>query len=60
MPKDWRVDDAKIEPSEFPLKNSSKLTLTINLPNEVTLYAYGYIVSGTRTLHVLGLFARNN
>ncbi len=49
MPKDWRVDDAKIEASEFPLKDSSKLTITIHLSNEVTLYAYGYIVSGSRT-----------
>lgn len=53
MPKDWRVTDAKIEPSSFPLKNSSKLSATIRLPDERTLYLYGYIVTGTRTYEFL-------
>lgn len=53
MPKDWRVTDAKIEPSSFPLKNSSKLFVTVRLPDERTLYVYGYIVTGTRTYEFL-------
>ena len=50
MPKDWRVEDAKIESSAFPMKDSSKITITIHLPNGDTLYAYGYdVISGART-----------
>src|ERR1700722_7015829 len=39
MPKDWHVDDAQIEPSTFPLKNSAKITIPIHLPNGAVLYA---------------------
>jgi hypothetical protein len=53
MPKDWRVDRAKIEPSALPLKDSSKLTITIHLPNEATLYVYGYVVSGSNRTYML-------
>jgi len=53
MPKDWQIADAKIEPSAFPLKDSSKFTVTVHLPNEQTLYAYGYLVTGGRTYELL-------
>jgi hypothetical protein len=49
MPKEWRIDDAKIEPSAFPLKDSSKLKITIHTPDQATVYAYGYVVTGDRT-----------
>lgn len=52
MPKDWRVGDASIEPSAYPLKDSSKFKIEIHLPNDSVLYAYGYILTGTR-LYVL-------
>jgi hypothetical protein len=37
MPKDWRIDDAKIDPSAFPLKDSLKIKIAIHLPNEGTV-----------------------
>jgi hypothetical protein len=40
IPKDWVVDEAILEPSAFPLKGSSKLTITMRLPNNVNLAAY--------------------
>jgi hypothetical protein len=49
MPKEWRIDDAKIEPFPFPMLDSSKLKITIHPPNEATVYAYGYVVTGDRT-----------
>jgi hypothetical protein len=52
-PKGWRVDEARIEPSAFPLKNSSKFKFTVHLPSEKTLYAYGYVVTGKRTYVLL-------
>jgi hypothetical protein len=49
MPKDWRIDDAKIEPSAFPLKDSLKIKIAIHPSNEATVYAYGYVITGNRT-----------
>ncbi|HLX00318.1 MAG TPA: hypothetical protein VKR82_16885 [Candidatus Acidoferrales bacterium] len=52
MPKDWSVGEANIEPSAFPLKDSSRFKIEIHLPNDSVLYAYGYILTGIR-LYVL-------
>jgi hypothetical protein len=49
IPKDWRIDDARSEPSAYPLKDSLKITITIHPPNEATMYTYGYVVTGNRT-----------
>jgi hypothetical protein len=53
MPKDWRVGDANIEPSAYPLKDSSKFKIEIHLPNDSVLYAYGYILTGIRVYVLL-------
>jgi hypothetical protein len=49
LPRDWRVQGARIEPSDFPLMGSSKLKAKISLPDFSTLFVYGYLVGGART-----------
>jgi len=53
LPKGCRIEDVKIEPSSFPLKNSSKFKVRILLPNESTLYAYGYTLTGSHLYMLL-------
>ena len=59
MPKNWRVEGVKIERSDFPIKGSSKVKAEINLPNSSTLYAYEYIVNGTRTYMLIDYSVEN-
>jgi hypothetical protein len=53
MPKDWRIEDTKIEPSSFPWKGSSKVKVTLRLPNQAALYMYGYVVTSNRNYFML-------
>ena len=53
VPKGWRVDRVIIEPSTFPVERSSQLTMTIHLPNESTVYAYGYIIGRSSRTYML-------
>jgi hypothetical protein len=61
MPKDWSVDDAKFEPSAFPLKDSMKLTITLhsNANREVALYVYGYVIFGGNHIYLLQVYSQD-
>ncbi len=59
MPKDWRVRDVEIQQSDFPLKGSSKVKAELNLPNSSVLYAYEYIITGSRTYMLFDYSAEN-
>lgn len=53
MPKDWQVRDARLEPTDVPVKDSMKLKVAYRLSDDATLYAYGYVVGGNRTYEIL-------
>jgi hypothetical protein len=49
MPKDWQIDDAVIESSDVPLKNSLKISIAIHRAGATNLYSHGYLVPSDRT-----------
>ena len=60
MPKDWRVEGATIEQSDFPVKGSSRIKTKIKLPDFSTLYAYEYIITGPRTYMLFDYSVENS
>lgn len=57
VPKEWRMDDEKLEPSVFPLKGSSKFSMTLHLPNEMSVYGHGYVVQGSGRTYIMEVFS---
>jgi uncharacterized membrane protein YeaQ/YmgE (transglycosylase-associated protein family) len=57
IPEGWVVDDVKLTPTVFPRKDSSKLTITMRLPNNIILYAHGYIVVGAGRSYILQVYS---
>ena len=49
LPKDWRVRNVQIGPTDAQVRNSSRFAVTIRLPDESTVYQYGYIIPGKRS-----------
>jgi hypothetical protein len=53
LPKDWQIQDHRLEPSNVPTQNSEKFRVTIGVPNGSTYYAYGYIAPGKRSYQII-------
>jgi hypothetical protein len=60
--KNWSVDDVKLEPSAFPLKDSMRLTMTLhsNADSSVTLHEYGYVISGSQHIYMLQVYSQES
>jgi hypothetical protein len=59
--KNWSVDDVKLEPSAFPLKDSMKLTMALhsNADSSVTLHEHGYIIFGSKHIYMLQVYSQD-
>lgn len=53
LPKGWQITDVQSEPTSVPIAGSSKLRVTIHLPDDSTVYVHTYVASGKKTYLLL-------